>query len=65
MGLSSQAALLNMHAALAGGERPLEDYTFAGSGQSAEASLADQAAQSAAASTFEVSIAPPDHVVCC
>ena len=38
----------------AGGERSLEDYTFTGSGQSAEASLADQAAQSAAASTFEV-----------
>ena len=41
----------------AGGERSLEDYTFTGSGQSAEASLADQAAQSAAASTFEVSAA--------
>ena len=39
----------------AGGERSLEDYTFTGSKQSAEASLADQAAQSAAASTFEVS----------
>ena len=32
----------------------MEDYTFTGSAQSAEASLADQAAQSAAASTFEV-----------
>ena len=40
----------------AGGEKSLEDYTFSGSGQSGEASLAEQAAQSAAASTFEVAL---------
>ena len=45
----------------AGGEKSLEDYTFSGSGQSGEASLAEQAAQSAAASTFEV----PLHALCC
>ena len=40
----------------AGGEKSLEDYTFSGSGQPGEASLAEQAAQSAAASTFEVAL---------
>ena len=44
---------------IAGGEKSLEDYTFSGS--SGEASLAEQAAQSAAASTFEV----PFHALCC